>query len=77
MTTYYTNDDGIKVEMQIYEAVWRPINNLTTNLTKICFVVITDDVEEVQVLSWEDLVGEIGLDNARDFDLAEIREVTA
>jgi hypothetical protein len=75
MTTYYTNDDGIKVEMQIYEAVWRPINNLTTNLTKICFVVITDDVEEIEVVSWEDLVDEIGLDKARDFSLTEIREV--
>jgi hypothetical protein len=76
MTTYYTNDDGLKVEMQTYEAEWQPKNQLSTNLTKICFLVTTDDVEEIQVLSWEDLVGEIGLDHARDFDLAEIREVS-
>lgn len=75
MITYYLNDDGIKVEMQTYEAEWRPKNNLSTNLAKICFLVTTDDVGEIQVLSWEDLVGEIGLDHARDFDLAEIREV--
>ncbi len=76
MTTYYINDDGLKVEMQTYEAEWQPKNQLSTNLTKICFLVTTDDVEEIQVLSWEDLVGEIGLDHARDFDLAEIREVS-
>jgi hypothetical protein len=75
MTTYYTNDDGVKVEMQTYEAEWRPKNNLSTNLAKICFLVTTDDVEEIEVVSWEDLVGEIGLDHARDFNLAEIREV--
>lgn len=62
-------------ELTTFLAEWTRKSDNATNIAKIVTVVTTDNWEEVQQLSWEDIVGDIGLEMAQLFDFTNLEEM--
>ena len=69
-------DDYERVhELTTFLAEWTRKDDNATNIAKIVTVVTTDNWEEIQVLSWEDIVGDIGLEMANLFQFTNFEEM--
>ena len=62
-------------EVTTFLAEWTRKGDNATNIAKIVTVVTTDNWEEIQVLSWEDIVGDIGLEMANLFEFTNFEEM--
>ena len=62
-------------EMTTFLAEWTRKDDKATNIAKIVTVVTTDNWEEVEVLSWEDIVGDLGLEMAQLFEFTNFEEM--
>lgn len=62
-------------ELTTYLAEWTRKDDKATNIAKIVTLVTTDDWEEVESLSWDDLVSDLGLEMAHLFDFTNLEEM--
>jgi hypothetical protein len=56
-------------------AEWARIDEKATNIVKITTIVTTDNFEEIELVSWEDIVEELGLETARLFQFINFEEM--
>jgi hypothetical protein len=61
-------------ETTTFLAEWTRIDDTATNIAKIVTVVTTDNFEEIETVSWEDIVGEFGLETAKLFQFTNFEE---
>jgi hypothetical protein len=62
-------------ELTTFLAEWTRKDEMATNIAKIVTVVTTDNWEEIESLSWEDIVGDIGLEMAKLFEFTNFEEM--
>lgn len=62
-------------EKTTFLAEWTRKDDTVTNIVKITTIVTTDNFEEIELLSWEDIVGELGLETAKLFQFTNYEEM--
>ena len=62
-------------EETTFLAEWTRKDDTVTNIVKITTIVTTDNFEEIELLSWEDIVGELGLETAKLFQFTNYEEI--
>jgi hypothetical protein len=62
-------------EETTFLAEWTRRDEMATNIVKITTIVTTDNFEEIELVSWEDIVGELGLETAKLFQFTNFEEI--
>ena len=62
-------------EETTFLAEWTRKDDTVTNIVKITTIVTTDNFEEVELISFEDIVEELGLDTAKLFEFYSLKEI--
>ena len=62
-------------EETTFLAEWTRKDDTATNIVKITTIVTTDNFEEIELVSWEDIVGELGLETAKLFQFYSLKEI--
>lgn len=62
-------------ERTTFLAEWTRRDEMATNIAKIVTVVTTDNFEEIELVSWEDIVGELGLQTAKLYEFTNFEEM--
>lgn len=62
-------------EKTTFLAEWTRKDDTVTNIVKITTIVTTDNFEEIELLSWEDIVEELGLETAKLFQFTNYEEM--